>query len=136
MLETPSFVASGNISPSRFVALSTAQDFTVLQGTDVLVPFGVSQPGTQEAPGTAADSGYAATDGKVIKVYGPGETALLELGGTVTRGDWLKPDANGKGVTASIASATVIYYGARALRSGVSGEKVPVYVFPYPATTA
>lgn len=136
-LETPSFYAGGNINPSRAVSLSTAADYYVLQSTTTTLPFGISQPGTLEAPGTAADAGYAATDGKTLKVAGVGEVALLELGtGGCARGDMLKSDADGKGVTASVASATLVHYIGRALRTGVAGEKVPVFILPYSAVTA
>lgn len=136
-LETVSFVANGNINPSRFVSLDTAEDYSVLQCNTSRLPFGVSNWGTQEAPGTSADSGYAATDGKELKVFGVGEVALLEIGtGGCTRGDRLKSDADGKGVTASVASSTVVHYGAVALRSASAGEKIPVVVAFWSAVTA
>ena len=50
--------------------------------------------------------------------------AQLELGGTVSAGDMLKPDANGKGVTA----ASTNYYGAIAKHGGAAGEKILVVV--------
>jgi hypothetical protein len=136
-LESVSFVASGNAYPSRFMAGVVGTDYRVFQATATDAPIGISQMGTQEAPGTDADSGYAATTGKQLRVYGPGEVALLEIGGNVSAFDYLKPDANGKGVAASLNTTALQYVGARALRTAVSGEKIPVIVTPFiPGPTA
>lgn len=134
-LETVGFSASGNIYPCRFVGGVNGTDYKVLQATATIAPIGVSQRGTQEAPGTAADSGYAATDGKQLRVFGAGEAALLEIGsGGCNAFDWLAPDANGKGVAASLNSSSVQYIGAYSLRTASSGDKVPVVVVTRPPT--
>ena len=67
---------------------------------------------------------YAAESGDLLEVFGPGQETQLELGGTVSAGDMLKPDANGKGVTA----ASTNYYGAIAKHGGAAGEKILVVV--------
>lgn len=119
-----SFVADGNIYPSRFVKLTAASaDGRVLACGAGERAYGISQKSTRRVP-YVDSSGYAAQVGEPIKVYDrPGEKCALELGGTVARGDFLKSDANGKGVT---ASADQDDYGAIALDSGVAGELIAV----------
>ena len=51
---------------------------------------------------------------------------------TVTRDGWIKSDADGKGVAAATTGTTVQQIGARALQSGISGQKILVYVWPMP----
>jgi hypothetical protein len=50
----------------------------------------------------------------------------LKLGGTVTRGDWLTSDAEGKGVAAAPAAGVNAEVAGRALASGVDGDIIPV----------
>lgn len=122
-----SSICGGDINPSRFVKHSTAADFTVLQADLNSNPVGISQAWAQTAPIPSAST-LAGTTGDQIQVHYPGSgddndsTVWLELGGTVTRGDRLMPDANGKGITATTGK----YYGAIAEESGVSGEKIRV----------
>lgn len=121
----PNFLAKGNISPCRFVKVASA-DFGVTQcaaGTDK--PIGVSQIGTRNAPGTAADDGFAAIDGEGLKVFTEGDECLLEAGsGGWTRGDYLKSDGSGKGVPLTLAEpgTAVNFMGAEALESVSAGE--------------
>jgi len=125
------FIATGTIAPFRFVVLDTtsANLFSVLQangnqGTII----GISQPGTHDAPGTSGAGTDAADSGETLTVFGPGDVCLLELGtGGVTAGDFVAPDTNGKGVTVT-AAATVQYIGAKALETGVAGDRVRVVV--------
>lgn len=122
-----SSICGGDIAPSRFVKHSTAADFTVLQADLNSNPVGISQAWAQNAPIPSAST-LAGTTGDQIQVHYPSSgddndsTVWLELGGTVTRGDRLMPDANGKGITATTGK----YYGAVAQESGVSGEKIRV----------
>lgn len=125
------YQASGNISPSRFVALVSGTDYTVTQSVAAGVPVGISMKGTE-----AWDSVYAATDGRGIGVHGPGETALLELGGTVSAGDYLAPDSAGKGVAVSLTATAHDDYGAFAFRNGLSGEFIPVKVVKFSGVMA
>jgi len=122
----PTYQASGNISPSRFVALVSGTDYTVTQCVAAGNPVGISHKGTE-----AWDSVYAATDGRGVGVHGPGSTALLELGGVVSAGDYLAPDANGKGVAVSLTATAHDDYGAFALRNGLSGELITVKVVKF-----
>ena len=122
------FACGGDIYPKRFVKRSTAADFTVLQADADSQPCGISQAWTRDAPGLSGASTVAGASGDSIQVHSnlSGETqdstVWLELGGTVTRGARLMPDANGKGITATSGK----YYGAIADESGVSGEFIRV----------
>lgn len=123
--EKPCFFANGTIAPCRFVKQDTTADDAVLQAGAGDEPVGISQEGMKRAPGLAgSDAAVAAESGDSLQLFGFGDMPLLEYGGTVTRGDWLKPDANGKGVTASANDIA----GAKALKSGVLGTKAPVIV--------
>lgn len=119
-------VANGNIAPARFVKIDTTADGKVLQCGAGDQVYGVSQPGTRRTPYGSLDDGFAAIAGENLQIYGLGEKEImLELGGAVTRGDRLKADANGKGVTTTSANDEV---GAVAMASGASGDLVPVEV--------
>jgi hypothetical protein len=119
-------VANGNIAPSRFVTLDSTAAGRVVQATTGDLPFGISQPQTRRIALSGTDDGYAAIADENINVYGPGDPGvLLELGGTVSHGDLLKPTTGGKGIT---ASSDHDKYGARALASGTSGQLIPVEV--------
>lgn len=50
------------------------------------------------------------------------DTCEVEFGGTVTRGDWLTSDANGKAVTAAPAAGVNNNVIGRAMCSGVLGD--------------
>lgn len=119
-------VAGGDINPHRFVKQGTAADHTALECDANDVPIGVSQRGTRNTPLAGLDDGLAAKAGESLQIYGQGETCLLELGGTVTRGARLKADADGKGVAAAAASGD--NYGAVASESGAAGQLVEVQV--------
>ncbi len=113
---TKTYAAGAAIAAYRFCKHGSA-DNAAIQGTDGSAPLlGVSE-------GIAAASG-ASVD--IIK----GGLALLELGGTVTRGNVLIPDANGKGVAASVVAGTLQYGGAIAEVSGVAGDIIAVNVAP------
>lgn len=119
-------VAGGDIAPARFVKSSTTADNTCLQaGANDLI-LGISQRGTRNTPLDGLDDGLAAKAGESLTVYGPGQTAILELGGTVTRGDRLKANADGNGVAAVAGSGD--NYGAIAGQSGTAGQLVEVLV--------
>jgi hypothetical protein len=119
--------AGGNISPCRFVKQSTTADNTVLQAGAGETVYGISQAGVRRTPYSSLDDGYAAIAGEDLEVFGVGEVCNLELGGTVTRGDRVKSDANGKGVTSATNGDE---YGAIALVSGVSGDLIQVELKP------
>ena len=118
-------VAGGTIAPSRFLTPSTSADNTVLQATANSKIVGISQKGTRRTPYSTLDDGNAAIVNEPLHVFGPPETAPLELGGTVTQGDYLEADANGKGITCSTDGH---FYGAIAPQAGASGDIIEVQV--------
>lgn len=135
MFETIQGVSGGTIRPSRFCKLSTAADQTFLEADANEACIGVSQDHTRDAPVPNADTD-AAEAGDPVSINPIGSVCLLELGGTVTRADELKSDADGKGVVRATTGTTLQNVGAIALESGVSGEFIKVLVFRtsiYPA---
>jgi hypothetical protein len=134
-LENPSFFASGNIGISTFVSLTPGNSYYVSAATGSTPIIGVAQEGTINAPGTGANvNNYAATQGFQLRVYGPGETALIVLGGTVSAGDYLVATTNSFAITQALtASGPESYIGGQALENGVSGVTIPMRVFPYTA---
>lgn len=117
------YTAAGNISPSRFlvVATATAFPFGVTQATgDAVAIVGISQSGTRNAGGTAADDGFAAIAGGQLTVFDDPyeDQPLLLLGLPVTQGQLLTSDALGRGVP---VTATGQWIGARATQSQASG---------------
>lgn len=125
MAESYSAVASGNIAPCRFVKYSTtAGQVTQCGAGEAAV--GISQEQIRNAPYGSLDDGYAAIANERLRVYGePEQDVMLELGGTVTRGAFLKSDADGKGVATTTDQDK---YGAIAREAGVSGDLVRVQV--------
>lgn len=127
-LVTPSIEAAGNINPSRFITLSTTENHRAVESNsgDTKV-IGISQEGTKEWPHTGA-SAYAATDGDSFHYYPYGAEALLKIGsGGVSAGDFVKPDNDGQGVTASSGTALAI-----ALEAASAAEFARVIVIsPY-----
>lgn len=122
------FVAGGAIAPSRFVQLSSANDYTVVQPSVANSEcLGISQVGTKNPPGTTGASTNAATaDNDPIQVFVPGDVAIIELGtGGAVRGQWLTTDTVGRGV----GTSTVGHWcSAKALQSGAIGEFIEVLV--------
>src|SRR5574341_14624 len=117
-------IANGNIAPSRFIKIDTTNEGRVLQAGAGDRVIGISQAGTRRSDYVAND-GFAAKVNEPIRYFNEKdeESIPLELGGTVARGDRVKSDANGKGVTAGTDKDQ---YGAIAIVSGVSGEIIPV----------
>lgn len=123
---SPGFVATGTIAPSRFVKPNVALDHAVQQADAASLPIGISQENMKLAQfDLYAANTAAAASGDPINVYTEGEECLLELGGTVTAGVGLKPDADGKGVLATMGTDAI---GARSLEQGVSGDLIRVQV--------
>jgi len=115
-LLTKSYTAGAAIAKHRFLKAGAA-DYAAIQATDASVAIlGVSE-------------GVAAASGEQVDAIKAG-LAYLELGGNVTRGDALIPDANGKGIAAVIVAGTTQRVGAIAEISGVAGDVIPVNVTP------
>lgn len=117
------FVAGGTIEPSRFIKISTVSDFEALQAGAGEKGIGISQEGQHNAP-MAGNPTYAATTGQQFFAYTTGSICYLTCGSGVTRGDFLKSDADGKGLTATTGE----FYGAQARQSGAADEKILVEV--------
>lgn len=133
------FVAGGNITPSRFVALNTSYDSTVDNASAANQRcLGVSQTGTRKAPGTGADDGYAAIVGEPVQVFLPGDVAPIMCGsGGVTRGQLIKTDASGKAIASATTGQVLQWVHALALESGADGEIVNFLVLhPTPYSPA
>ncbi len=136
------FKANGTIAPSRFVVMDSAGDQLVLEagGASVTVTggaisgtavpiLGVSQVGMKRTPGLAgSDVTIAAAQGDVIQLYGLGDIAPIQLGGTVIRGDLLSCNGStdGRALAVSQAAGTFLNTecGGRALQSGTANQIV------------
>jgi hypothetical protein len=119
------------IRPHRFVKIDVNFDHAGLEADANERVIGIAAIETNQPPlsDIVTTSIHAAGPGQAIHLYGDGdESALLELGGTVVRGDRLKSDADGKGVQVATTGTTIQHWGAIALASGVSGELIPVQV--------
>ena len=132
-LESPNFIASGNIKPSRFVKITGDMTVAVCGSADVC--FGVSQEGANSAP--ISDLGvteYAASDGQNLRVFGPGEVCNIVAGAAVAAGAELRPDADGRGVAMAGAGNETV--GAIALEAaGGAGQKIRCFVYRDRRTT-
>lgn len=115
-----SYKAGATVNACRFVKAGSA-DYEVIQATSgAAAIFGI----TEQVVGVAGD---AAASGDMVDVIKEG-IAYLELGDTVTRGNYLTADSVGRGVPATIAAGTAVYCGAVAEISGVVGDIIPVAV--------
>lgn len=138
-LYNPAFVASGNISPARFVKISG--EFSVAQSGAGEEIIGVAQEGSLAPPGIAEALGgsqtyYAATSGKTLKVFGLGDVCVVTAGtGGCTAGSKVKSDADGKAVNVGTASGT-FNVGGIALQTVSAGEKCLIQVNPHQVTIA
>lgn len=112
-LLTKTYTAGAGIAASRFVKHGAA-DYAAIQATDASVAI----------LGISAEN-VAVTSGLPVDVIKAG-LAYLELGGSVTRGNVLIPDANGKGVAATVVAGTEQHAGAIAEISGSAGDIIPV----------
>lgn len=123
-----SFMPSGNISPSRFVKLDTSKvgGYCAQAGSGDKV-IGVSEPGVRQPPISGLDDGFAGiADSNAIEVLTTNDEGWIECGAAVTFGDLLKPDSNGKGITAGTDGD---FFGAIALQtSTAAGQLVRVRV--------
>ena len=118
MSQSPSYVASADILPAKFVKIVSGTDHQiVICGADDLA-VGVTHESTMDAALPAAKEGTA------CRIYGLAESCEIEAGGTITAGAYLKPDADGNAVAASSTDA----YSAVARAGAADGEKVQVFI--------
>ncbi len=129
----PTYIAGTTINPCRIVTMTPAiadthtttptAAFTVwpaLSGDDE--PVGISQEGTSDWQSTDA-----AGAGEQIRIFGPGEVCLLELGANTTVGQYVMATTGGKGTPVTADEDRAIGF---ALEGGSSGDKIQVYVHP------
>jgi len=116
----PSYVASEDIGVSLFVNIVAGSDheIEVCDAGDIAI--GISHEGPQDTVLPGSSVGPAAVSGSSCRIYGIGENCEVLAGGTVQAGDYLKPDADGKAVTASSTNK----YSAIARAGGVAGERI------------
>jgi len=126
MSQSPSYVASEDILPSRFVKILYGTDHQIAACDAGDVADGVTHESTMDAalPGVLAANLPAVKQGTSCRIYGLGESCEIEAGGTIVAGAYLKPDADGKAVAASATDE----YSAKARAGAAAGEKVQVYI--------
>lgn len=134
-----SFVAAGNILPSRFVKLDTTSGNTgkVLQAGAGDNVYGVSAQWTRNAPFDPLDDGYVAVSGGNVRVYtaaDPADEPYIEVDGAYVQGTLLKPSTNG---IATSTTTNLDIAGAVLLeQSTASGQLVRCRVLaPYNLST-
>ena len=126
----PPLVAGENLSPSRFIKLSTSANQTALMCGNAERAFGITHDGQVTPPdliaaiGGSADTPYAALSGMPFEYFATSQYALLECGTAWTRAALLTSDASGKGKTASSTNPV----NAQALTSASAGEKRIVWI--------
>lgn len=117
--------AGGTIGPALFIKLDTSADEQFLQAGAGDPIIGITIPAQKRTPGLAgSDTTVAYESGDDCWAAGMGNSAMLTIGGTITRGDRLKSDASGRGITASSGDQA----GAIALQSATVGLQVKVLV--------
>lgn len=132
------YKADGTIHRARFVTIGSGDNEVAQAGAGDVI-WGISQVGGRAVPiPTNSNTTEAATDGEDIMVYdsdGPNDEMLLELGENVTRGTYLKADADGKGIAVDAGAGTTEEVGAISMVSGSTGELVPVKFRRFTLTT-
>ena len=98
---TPSFTASADIPISVFVKITSGTDHNAQACVAGDTAIGVSDYCPQDPVLPGGSVGPAATAGNPIRIFTLGETCEVLAGGTITAGQFLKPDANGKAVACS-----------------------------------
>lgn len=119
------FISGGVIQPYRFVRITATNTVSQASASTQRV-IGISQDFARNAPVDGASTAAATAAGQEIMVYGLGEECLLELNATLSAGDLVCPDADGKGV----AAASTYFVGATLVESGVAGDLRRVIVKP------
>lgn len=120
--QAPSFIAAGDIGPSRFVTQTTA-DHTIVQSVANDAAIGVSHEGTRHAPITGITP-LAAKAGESVQVYTDTWPCEVIAAATITAGQPLKPDLNGAAVVATAGQV----FSAIARAGAASGERCKVTI--------
>jgi len=122
------FHFGGDVNPSRFVEQSTSEDHELVQATaNSMHVVGVTGEGSGAAPLPQNTSNLAGEEGETNEVRFFGSNAILELGsGGCDAGQFLRPDAAGKGVVAD--AGEIAFF--KPFTAGLEGEKVYGWVMP------
>ncbi len=133
-LSVPSLTATGNVPPCVFLSIS-GENTGAPTGAG-MSSVGVTDGFTDRAPndGALAAATYIATTGRPIPYKPVGCVVDLSILDTIVAGARIMSDANGFGINHATTGKLSC---AIALRGGVSGEKIPVYVtapVPYQGT--
>lgn len=119
-----SLKAGGTIRPSRFITLSGVHTASESNANDDAI-VGITSEATRTASTPDITDANHALVGEPIEYFAWGEECLIELGtGGCTAGNFLEPDADGKGIVAAQGDTA----GALALETGAAGNKVRVLV--------
>jgi hypothetical protein len=124
--DIPALIASGTIAPYRFVAsltTGTATDddkgFQASADTDAIL-------GVTDASTNAFNSSTVhAAAGDPITLQG-GNVVLVEVGTSITHGQVVETDANGKAQPATTTAGTRRYHGYVALQTGGAGAIIRI----------
>lgn len=111
------FIAAAPVAPFRLVKLGAADGQATQAAAVTDAIFGVSNLLGADATGDRFDVVMAGI-------------AEIEYGDTVTRGDWLTTDADGKAVAAAPATGANNSVIGRAMTSGVAGDIGSVFIAP------
>ncbi len=116
-----SFVATGNITQSRFVKLDSGVTGHVAQAGAGDSPIGVSVQGTRNPSYPGLQDGFAAVSGENIRVYLSNEECMIEVDAAYNPGQLLKPSTGGI-ATASNADGEI--YGAILLDAATAANQL------------
>jgi hypothetical protein len=117
-LLTKAFQASAAVAGWRFVNFS-----------DVAASSRVAQAAANTGPIIGVSDGMGASINEMVDVHMMG-IVMIELGGTVTAGQTLSADANGRAVAVVGAATTTRRVGAIALEPGVNLDRIQVLIVP------
>lgn len=107
-------LAGGTINPNRLIKIGADANHVIQCSATTDIPLGVIQ----------ISAAVGSEDSVVYAPFGSSAGQLrVELGGTVSFGDFLQTDANGK-ATALLGAAGTYYIIGRALQAGVSGDVI------------
>jgi len=120
----PNLVAVGTIRPYRAVAPTGSADNACGESNANNLSLGVVSGDTRSFD----SANHAEADDQVS--LQTGNVLLIECGGSVTRGNSLKTDADGKAVEVATSGATLQYHMGVALESGASGAIIRMYWQP------
>lgn len=118
----PSFIARGDIPPSRFV-MQNGTDHGVVVATAGAMAVGVAYEGTRDTP-IEGVTPLAAKSGEGINVYTETMPCEIVTGGDITPGTPLKPGALG----VAVAALPGDHYSAIARAGALSGQRVKATV--------